>query len=128
MPSNLVKVALSIFCCLANTAYACSCLRFNEAEPSTGTLVKVRILDSGSSIGPGDKFANHSRASVKYQVEVVDKVRGNFPLTYIFSGRGGGDCGIRFQKGEVFTFHFKELSDQHPPLVLMCGWFQRHSN
>lgn len=43
---------------------------------------------------------------LRYRVSVVELVKGQFDAKYIYSGFGGGDCGIRFRQGDVYVFSF----------------------
>lgn len=99
------------------SAAACSC-GVNDGD----TVVQLKILTDRQNAkeltvkngsGQRQKF-------LKYQVAVLTTKRGQFEYNHILTGRGGGDCGIKFMQGDIVTFRFWAKSSAHPPILGFC--------
>lgn len=92
--------------CVFDHWYTCPCLfllfrlswgyRGQVKDPTNSVDARLVRTD-----GKGGRTA-----LLKYRVEVVQVIRGRFDSKYILSGHGGGDCGIRFRRGDVLVFTF----------------------
>jgi len=101
-PSIILVIFLSIF---LNDAYACRCKKPSVEESLRtsknvfiGKVTKTQIVESKKQ---------HELESLLVNFEVIDNLKGHLPANVeIWTGTGGGDCGLPFKTGEkylVFT-------------------------
>ena len=84
---------------LAQTTYACKC----AAPPSPKKALEKSAAVFVGKVTDIDRSAGH-RVQVTFEMETSFKgVR--MKKIGVSTGRGGGDCGIRFTKGEVYVVY-----------------------
>src|SRR5947199_9263450 len=100
-----ILIALAMVMSLSSAALSCSCAGSgicpglgDKGQPLfVGTVLAVTDLPSTSE----STFLSSRKARIR-----VDESFGGIPADVreldVFTGSGGGDCGIRFQPGEVY--------------------------
>ncbi|MCG8576832.1 MAG: hypothetical protein MI810_18270 [Flavobacteriales bacterium] len=107
----------------SNETYACSCIGESEVKDEikrsdavlTGTIIsKELILLSDTLMTSGDSADAFvmEMAIAKYQLMVNTVYKGKFTsdTITIYTGIGGGDCGVRFMEGEEYIVYGENKS------------------
>ncbi len=92
---------------------ACTCGNL----PKGDTTIKLLALSSKPEI-TRDKTGRY--VSSKYPVRMIDVSEVALKVDYVYTLRGGGDCGIEFEAGEVYIFRVSAKKFQVNPFLIDC--------
>ena len=130
LPANFIGTMKRLFCVillslgalLTHTAYGCTCVEVGTSEPSkidpvkvrenlrryylndfhgalfTGTVIKIETVNRTYDQGFSLREQKVSIRVEKYWLGVTDQ------MTVIYTGMGGGDCGVTFEVGKQYLF------------------------
>jgi hypothetical protein len=116
---NTIKIiaTISVFLFISYGAKACTCIGESTVknEIRAKDAVFVGIIAESEEIRIYDTLNSSSviyRVEMKYTilVEATYKGRQVSDTAYIFTGRGGGDCGFDFQIGQKYIVYARHLT------------------
>lgn len=121
--SKLIPIYITLFLALSSGIYACSCtgistvkgsLKYSDAVVTGKVISKelITLVDSSAIKANRIKSANlhgypYEITVVKYEMTVTIIYKGKITADTIeiYTGKGGGDCGIRFETGKEYIVY-----------------------